>query len=94
MSVSLRDVGEDSDFVGCDDVTLAKWFLKHCGALIFEKKLLLEVFDPEDEHTTFVWNVWNLSARSNMAHHSRRESSLYTQRNSFGTWVQFCLIIF
>jgi len=40
--------------VGCDDVTLAKWFLKHCGALIFKKKFLLDVFDLEDEGATFV----------------------------------------
>jgi hypothetical protein len=35
-------------------VTLAKWFLKHCDALIFKKKFLLEVFGPEDEGATFV----------------------------------------
>jgi hypothetical protein len=40
--------------VGCDDVTLAKWFLKHCGPLIFEKKFILEVFDLEDEGAMFV----------------------------------------
>jgi hypothetical protein len=40
--------------VGCDDVTLAKWFLKHCGALIFKEKFLLEVVDSEVEGATLV----------------------------------------
>lgn len=47
--------------MGCDDVTLAKRFLKHCGALIFKKKFLLEVFDPEDEGTTCLKSLESLS---------------------------------
>lgn len=90
----MWDVGEDSDFVGCDDVTLAKWFLKHYGALIFKKKFLLEVFDPEDEGTTFVRNIWNLSAKSKVSCHRRCESSPYTQHNSFGMLIPCCLINF